>query len=100
MKEYSLDIAIMREEGTGPICEMYSKGHHSSKKFLKACEDTYYDECGGYDEFAKENIHNAKVIYNYGKKVGVFENGKRITYTLSESKEAKKGYFPMTKIEL
>lgn len=103
MKSYVLNIECMREEGCGAIVEMFSKGHHEELKFKKACKDVYADECDENNEDKPMDcpfIDNAKLYHKWGKIVGMFEDGERIGWTLSESKEYKKGYFPITKINI
>lgn len=103
MKKYNLDIEFMREEGYGNISEMFSKGHHDEKEFKDMCKSVYSDECGEVDDDSPLDcsfIDNAKLYHKWGKIVGWFEDGKRLGWTISESKEYKKGYFPMTQINI
>lgn len=96
-KEYKLEIEVLRDEGIGDITEMFSKGHHNEKEFKEMCKDVYEDECNNVEESSNDYfIEKLKVCHKYGKKVGCFEDGKRIGWMLDETEKPKKGYFPIT----
>ena len=38
MKEYKLEIEVLRDKGAGDITEMFSKGHHDEKDFKETGE--------------------------------------------------------------
>ena len=103
MKKYNMLIQSLKEEGCWPIREMFSKGHQSEKEFKLACKEAYKEEC---DENGEEIpidfsfIEESKLYYKWGKMVGLFKEQERVGSSLSESKEYKKGYFPITKINL
>ena len=98
---HKLEIEYLYEESSSTISEMFSKGHHEEQEFRSMCNE-YYDEnqdsCGEEIPITHKLIDDSKVYRSYGKKVGYFEDGKYLGWTLSYSKEPKKGYFPMTYI--
>ncbi|MDF2800770.1 MAG: hypothetical protein K0S61_673 [Anaerocolumna sp.] len=103
MKKYDLIIECMREDFVGEITEMFSKGHHEETAFKAICKEVYSEECRENDEDEPNEysfIDDAKIYHKWGKIVGCFEDGQRVGWTLSESKEHKRGYFPMTKIDI
>lgn len=97
MKEYKLEIEVLRDEGVGDITEMFSKGHHGEKDFKEMCKAIYEDKCNNAGESLTDYfIEKLKVYHRWGKKVGWFEDGKRVGWTIQETPEPKKGYFPIT----
>ena len=97
--DYKLEIEPLFEEGDGSMTVMYSKGHQDEQKFKKACYELYAEHDYEVDiekEPSYKFIDDAKVRHWWGKKVGWFEDNERKGYTLSESREKKKGCFPMT----
>jgi len=103
MKTYGLLVDCMLEECNWPITEMFSKGHQPETEFKNVCKEVYAEVCDDNGEEVPTDfsfIDESRLYLKWGKTVGLFEDGKRVGWTLSESKEYKKGYYPLTKINI
>ena len=103
MKEYKLLIECICEEDWDGITEMFSKGYQKEKDFKDACKLKYAERIrkeGKEETIDYTFIYESKVHYGYGKIVDKAEPGKRKDWSLSRSREYKKGYYPITQINL
>ncbi len=95
MKSYPLEISSLYNETVEGPAILYSKGHHAFDEF----KERAMRELEGYPR--KINKLQERIpLHLYAKTVGYFEGGKRVGYTLRLSETPRKGYFPVTLIEV